>query len=171
MISGNVGDPEEETGPAVEYDSQLFYGGKALLTTQRGWVPQSSVIVQAGTPTSGKETATQMFTTYAFGWQTPSRWKWDTAMRYGFDTTDGDHFNVWAPSTVLKVPIGERWNVHGEYFGIFSQGRAHDTSQHYFSPGVHYLVTRDLEVGVRVGWGLNHDAANFFSNVGFGWQY
>ncbi|MEQ8786091.1 MAG: transporter [Pirellulaceae bacterium] len=170
-ISGSVGDPEEEMGPEIEYESQLFYGGKALLTSQRGWTPQSSVIVQAGTPTSGKETATQLVTTYVFGWETPNRWKWDTAMRYGFDAAEGDHFNIWAPSTVLKAPVGERWNVHGEYFSIISQGRETDTTQHYFSPGVHYLVTPDLEVGVRLGWGLNHDAANFFSNVGFGWQY
>ena len=33
-----------------------------------------------------------------------------------------------------------------------------------FSPGVHYLITRDLEIGVRVGWGLNRQSPNFFSN-------
>jgi hypothetical protein len=92
-------------------------------------------------------------------------------MRYSYDSSDGDHFNIWAPSTVLKIPVGERWKVHGEYFGVISQGRARDRSQHYFSPGVHYLLTSDLEIGIRVGWGLNEDAANFFSNIGMGWRY
>jgi hypothetical protein len=36
---------------------------------------------------------------------------------------------------------------------------------------VHYLVTPDLEVGVRVGWGLNDQSARFFSNAGFGWRF
>jgi hypothetical protein len=39
------------------------------------------------------------------------------------------------------------------------------------SPGIHYLVTPDLEAGIRVGWGVSDDAANFFSNVGIGLRY
>jgi hypothetical protein len=171
MISGNASDPEEATENKLERDSQIFYGGKVSLTDQRGWRPQSAFIVQAGTPTSGADTATQMFATYVAGWQLPNRWKWDTAMRYGYDSSQGDHFNIWAPSTVLKIPLGEKWAVHGEYFAIVSQGRARDSAQHYFSPGVHYLVTRNLEVGVRFGCGLNDDAAKFFSNLGVGWRY
>jgi hypothetical protein len=34
-----------------------------------------------------------------------------------------------------------------------------------------YLVTPNLEVGVRVGWGLNEQSARFFSNVGFGVRF
>jgi hypothetical protein len=170
-ISGNASDPQEPTEDDIERESQLSYGFKTALTSQDGWRPQSAIIVQAGTPTSGKETATQLFTTYAVGWELANRWKWDSAIRYGYDSTEGDHFNIWAPSTVLKIPVGEQWNIHGEYFGIFSQGREVDNSLHYFSPGAHYLVTRDFEVGVRVGWGLNDAAANFFLNAGLGWQY
>ena len=170
-ISSGGSDPEVPTERTVERDSQIFYGFKAALTDQIHWRPQSAVILQAGTPTFGRDTATQFVGTYVFGWQLPNRWKWDSAMRYSYDSSDGDHFNIWAPSTVLKIPVGERWKVHGEYFGVISQGRARDRSQHYFSPGVHYLLTSDLEIGIRVGWGLNEDAANFFSNIGMGWRY
>ena len=170
-VSGNASDPEDPTQNEIERDSQFFYGLKAALTSQSGWRPQSAVIFQAGTPTYGKDTATQMFATYAVGWQFQNRWKWDTAMRYGYDSSEGDHFNIWAPSTVLKIPLGEQWAVHAEYFGSISQGRQRNSSQHFFSPGIHYLVTRDLEVGIRVGWGLNDSTPNFFSNVGFGWRY
>ena len=34
-----------------------------------------------------------------------------------------------------------------------------------------YLLTSNLEIGARVGWGLNRDAPNFFSNVGVGRRY
>ena len=111
------------------------------------------------------------FVNHSFGWELPNEWKWDAALRYGYDSTEGDHFNIWAPSTVLKVPVFERWTVHVEYFGIFSEGRAEDSTQHYFSPGIHYLVTPELEVGVRLGWGLNDQSADFFNNVGFGWRF
>lgn len=170
-ISSGGSDPEVPTENVVERDSQLLFGLKAALTSQADWRPQSAVILQAGTPTYGRDTATSFIGTYVFGWQLPNRWKWDSAMRYSYDSSEGDHFNIWAPSTVLKIPLGESWAVHGEYFGVFSQGRERDRAQHYFSPGVHYLITRDFEIGIRVGWGLNNQASNFFSNVGAGYRF
>src|SRR5262245_7660015 len=170
-ISSGGSDPEVPTENAIERDSQILYGLKAALTSQYAWRPQSVVILQGGTPTFGRDTATAFIGTYALGWQLPNRWKWDSAIRYSYDSTEGDHFNIWAPSTVIKIPLGERWTTHAEYFGVMSQGRANDRAQHYFSPGIHYLVTSNLEVGIRVGWGLNHDAANYFNNIGLGWRY
>jgi len=174
-ISSGGSFPEAETGNEIERDSQITYGLKAALTSQGIWRPQSAVILLGGTPTYGRDTATAVIATYVFGWElpiaSPKRWKWDSAMRYSCDSSESDHFNIWAPSTVLKIPLGEQWTVHGEYSGVFSQGRERDRSQHYFSPGIHYLITRDLEIGIRVGWGLNQDAPNFFANTGFGWRY
>ena len=92
-------------------------------------------------------------------------------MRSGFDSVEHDRFNQWALSIVLKVPVAERWNAHVEYFGIHTDGSAHNRAVHYFSPGVHYLLTADWEIGVRLGWGLNDEASKFFSNVGLGWRF
>ncbi|MDX1946714.1 MAG: transporter [Pirellulaceae bacterium] len=170
-VAGNAGDGDGGDEPFLERESAMLYGLKAALTSQDGWRPQSAVIVQGFTPTSGRETATQVVATYVLGWQSASGWKWDSALRYGTDSAEGDHANLWAPSTVLKIPVGERWAVHGEYFGVFTQGRERAGAIHYFSPGVHYLINPDLEVGIRVGWGLSDEAANFFSNVGLGWRY
>ena len=78
---------------------------------------------------------------------------------------------MWAPSTVLRMPLTERFQVHAEYFGQISQGRQSEFSHHFFSPGMHYLITPNLELGLRVGWGLNEQTARFFSNVGFGWRF
>ena len=48
----------------------------------------------------------------------------------------------------------------------------HDTQTvRPFSPGDHYLITENLEIGVRVGWGLNEQSARFFSNAGLGWRF
>jgi hypothetical protein len=140
------------------------------VTEQARWLPRSVVIVQAATPTSGVETATHLFVTSAAGWELPNRWRLDTAIRYGLASQEGDHFNLWAPSAVLRVPIGERWAAHGEYFGIFTSGKERNTTRHYFSPGLHCLITPNLEVGVRVGWGLNDQSDRFFVNAGLGWR-
>lgn len=155
----------------LERESNLNIGLKAQVSRQDRWVPQSSLILTALVPTSGPEPASLFVGTYAFGWELPNRWKLDAAMRYGTDVEDGDHFHDWAPSVVVKAPIGESWSVHAEYFGIFTGGKERDDVRHFISPGVHYLVTPDFEVGVRLGWGLNDQSARFFSNVGFGYRF
>jgi hypothetical protein len=63
------------------------------------------------------------------------------------------------------------WIVHAEYFRLFSQDKAVNFNRQYFSPGGHYLITPDLEVGGRVGWGLNEQSARFFVNAGFGLRF
>lgn len=169
-VSGNVPSDLAEDGE-LERESRLLYGVKAVLKDQDGWIPVSTVIVQGFTPTSGEETDTQMSATYITGWNYVGGAAWDSAIRYSTSAFEEDNFGVWSPSSVIKLPVGEHWKVHAEYFGIFSDGREEESSQHYFSPGAHYLITRNLEVGLRVGWGLNDQAANFFANAGFGWRY
>ena len=152
----------------------LAYGVKVGLTESAGWVPRSAVIVQGFTPTGGStgtSPATQLVATGVAGWELPNRWRFDAAVRYGTAGEGGDRYNLWAPSAVLRVPVGDRWAVHGEYFGIATSGKAEGVTQHYFSPGAHYLVTPDLEVGVRLGWGLNDQSTRFFTNVGLGYRF
>jgi hypothetical protein len=175
-VTGAGSGAEEEFvgGRAVRREYTLSYGVKARVTEPDGWVPGSAVIVQGFTPTGGSAgtaTATSLIATYVAGWELPNRWKLDGAFRYGFASEEGDRFNSWAPSAVLKVPVGERWAAHAEWFGIFTTGKAENATRHFFSPGVHCLLTPDLEVGVRVGWGLNDQSARFFSNVGFGYRF
>jgi hypothetical protein len=155
----------------LERASNIDYGLKCRLSNQGLWVPGSAVILTGATPTSGMTTATQFFATYVFGWELPYRSKLDAALRYGSASESGERFNEWAPSVVLKVRLGERVNVHGEYFGIFSTGKAQEFGHQYLSPGIHYLITPNLEVGVRVGWGLTEQTPRFFSNVGLGWRF
>lgn len=169
--SGAAGEDSFDERARLEREATLSYGFKAALTAQRGWVPRSVWIAQGFTPTSGPDPAAQFSTGYVAGWELPGRCQFDTSLRYSTASEREDHFNLWSPSTVLRVPIGDRWNVHAEYFGVFSQGKAELRREHYFSMGPHYLITPDLEIGIRFGWGLNEQAANFFSNAGFGVRY
>jgi hypothetical protein len=165
-------DATSRTGVIREYT--LAYGAKVGVTKQRRWLPQSAFIVQGFTPTGGSagaSTATQLVATYVAGWVFPNRWKFDAAIRYGTASEEGDHFHAWGPSAVVKVPFGEKWAGHVEYFGLFTSGKAQNFTKHFVSPGLHYLVTPNFEVGFRLGWGLNDRSARFFSNVGVGWRF
>jgi hypothetical protein len=170
-VSSGGSDTGDTAPGEIKSEAKVQYGFKAALTDQGDWLPRSAAIVQGNTPTSGPETQTLIVATYVWGWTIAEGWNWDSAIRYSNGVFDEDHFNRWAPSTVLKVAIAEQWNVHIEYFGIFTDDRDTELSQSYISPGLHYLVTPDFEAGVRVGWGVSNDAANFFSNAGVGLRF
>jgi hypothetical protein len=166
-VSGNVSDFEEEESE-LEEESKLLYGAKFFLSKQQGWTPKSSFILQGFTPTYGVSNLTTMSANTVFGWTLRNGWVWDNAMRFATSGFEGDHFNVWSPSTVVKIPLNERLKVHAEYFGAMTNGREKETTQHFFSPGASYLLNRNFEVGSRLGWGLNEQSPNFFLNVGIG---
>ncbi|MFN0052127.1 MAG: transporter [Planctomycetales bacterium] len=169
-VSAEGGDEDFDV-PGIERESQVGYGLKLRCTQQRGWIPESAFLALGFSPTSGPDNVTSFVGTYVFGWTLPGRWKLDGAFRYSCDSVAGDGHNLWAPSVVLKIPMGERINLHAEYFGIFTTQKSDNSNGQYFSPGLHYLLSRDLEVGFRVGWGLNDDAARFFVNTGVGWRF
>lgn len=149
----------------------MLYGAKLETTDQQGWLPRSALIVQGYTPVSGPSSKSTVVVGESFGWRFANGWEWTTAMRYGTGFEEEDAFNQWAPSTVIKIPVGGRWNVHAEYFAILSSQKEVPLNVQYASFGGHVLVTENLELGLRVGWGLNDTSPDFFSNVGMGWRY
>ena len=168
--SGNI--PNLREGESeLEEESSLLYGAKILLTEQCCHRPQSSLIIHGYTPTSGESRDSRLSIFHVFGWTLPNGWVWDTGNRWATGINEEDHFGVWSPSTVIKVPVGERWKAHLEYFGVFTDGRETETAQHFISPGAHFLVTPRCEIGARFGWGLNDQSPEFFSNFGIGLLY
>lgn len=169
-ISANVPDElAEET--TIEEETNISYGAKIGVTKQAGWLPQSVFIVTGSSPVQGNATDSHLGLAYASGWTFANRWMWDNSMRYSTGTLEDDHFNVWSPSTVLKIPLGERWKGHVEYFGVFSQGKTHETVQQFVSPGLHFLFTKNVEFGTRLGWGMNDQTPNSFINIGGGVRF
>jgi hypothetical protein len=155
----------------VETEGRILYGAKFFTSKQGGWTPQSSLIVQGYTPTAGPSTASTVNVGEAFGWTFSNGWMWNSAIRFATAYEEGDYFSQWAPSTVLKIPVGERWNVHAEYFGIMSYGKENPLNAQFSSFGGHVMLTPNLELGTRFGFGLNEVTPRFFSNVGFGWRF
>jgi hypothetical protein len=80
-------------------------------------------------------------------------------------------FDRWTPSVVLRVPLTDRWEVHAEYFDTFTKRNVVDVNRAFFSPGTHYMLTKNFEIGLRVGWGVTEAAAPFFSDAGCGWRW
>jgi hypothetical protein len=165
-----------ETGEGVEgeelaSESNVLYGFKALVTEQSGWVPRSSAIVEAFTPLSGDVWGTEPAITYALGWELPRAWRLDAAIRYVLADSAEELFDKWLPSAVLRMPVTERWEVHAEWFGTWSEGLEDEKVRPFVGPGTHFMIAPNLEIGCRMGWGLTQDAASYFVDSGLGWRF
>ncbi len=154
-------------------DQQLLYGIKYQLTRQDGRRPESALLVQGHTPTGGRLNTTQPRIAGVFGWRLPNDWNIDSAFWFGPDSELGDHFTIWAPSVVVRIPLGrrDRWFTHAEYFSVMSRGLEEDFSKHFVDTGLHYFITPNFEVGSVVAFGINKQSDPIVVNVGLGFRY
>jgi hypothetical protein len=172
--SGNVV-TAVETGEGLSEElsaeTTLFYGLKARLSDQSDWLPRSVVIVEGFTPVAGDVWGTEPVASVAWGWELLEHWRFDAAVRYVYADSEEGTFNKWQPSVVLRMPATERFEVHAEWFGTWTDGLEDDTVRPFIGPGFHWLFGERLELGVRMGWGLTHDAANYFVDAGTAYRF
>jgi hypothetical protein len=158
-------------GEEFATEASLLYGFKALLTEQEGWMPRSVGIIEAYTPTAGAVWGTEPAATYACGWAFDEGHRFDAALRYVYADSEEGTFDKWLPSVVLRWPLTERFEVHGEWFGTWTRGLEDEQVRTFVGPAGHFALLPGLELGLRVGWGLTRDAANFYSDFGFAWRH
>jgi hypothetical protein len=161
----------EGLGEELDAETTLFYGFKAVVNEQDGWIPRTATIVEAFTPVAGKVWGTEPTATGIFGWDLPEMWRFDAAVRYVWADSEEGRFNKWLPSVVLRMPVTERFEVHAEWFANWTDGLEDNAVRHFVGPGFHYVIGNGFELGTRMGWGLNEDAANYFVDSGFAIRY
>ncbi len=161
------------------HESSLLYGFKADVAAQQGLLPETCFIIEGATPTYGPHEGTIPVATIVSGWELPVAfptrhrlpWRLDGAVRYAYSEGNLAWFSRWSPSTVLRMPVTERFEVHAEWFGSFTQGLSDDLHQPFFSPGFHHVFNEHFEIGLRVGWGLSYESAPFFADTGMAWRW
>lgn len=166
-IAGNFG---------INAEQQALYGFKYAVTRQKAkfrFMPHGAFLAQAHTPIGSVEGRTQIRLGYAWGWVLPNGWTFDQAVRFGTDREGSDGYTLWAPSTVLRIPLGrgERWFTHVEYFGVMSQAKERDFSKQFIDTSLHYFITSNFEVGGIVAFGINDQTRGVLVNVGFGIRF
>ena len=67
--------------------------------------------------------------TIVAGWDLGDDWRLDGALRYAYGEAHAGWYSRWSPSIVLRVPVTERFEVHAEWFGSYTQGLVADTQQ------------------------------------------
>ncbi len=75
-----------------------------------------------------------------------------------------ERFSEWGVSLALGYVLSDRWGAYLEYFGAYPSG-GRDTED-FVNAGLTYLISNDLQLDARVGYGLNDRDDDFFVGVG-----
>jgi len=57
-----------------------------------------------------------------------------------------------------------------EYFGFYPNDLGTDCA-HFINGGFTYLITNNLQIDWRAGFGVNEEAEDFFTGVGLSWRF
>jgi len=126
--------------------------------------------VEGGEGVEGDELASESSILYGFKTPVTEQGGWAPRSATCLPTAQG-LFDKWLPSAVLRMPVTERWEVHAEWFGSWTDGLEDERVRPFVGPGTHFMITPNLEIGCRMGWGLTEDAAAYFVDSGLGWRF
>ncbi len=85
-------------------------------------------------------------------------------------TEDGHRFFQTAASLALAVALTDRLGTYVEYYGFYPNAH-HSDCAHTLNGGFTYLITNDLQLDIRSGFGLNEEADDLLAGVGLSWRW
>ena len=151
----------------------LYLGTKLALTEQKKTLPEMALIVQMTVPTGHRRlTAGEVLPGFNWicGWNLiEDRLSLGSGLQVNRAIDDSDHAYVELSQAVsFGYTLSQRLGAYTEWFGFFPDGAVSPDvgPQHYFDAGFTYLITKNFQVDIRGGVGLNRWADDFFVGIG-----
>ena len=170
---GTFGDNAHTNGA-----EDLYLGARFDLTEQKGWLPESSLILQMLVPTGSDGFSDEKVLPGAnliYSWEViPDCLSMAGSTQANRARDDsGDEYTELAQSFTLGYTLTDKWGAYTEWFALFPAGAtAPDVGpEQYFNGGFTYRVTNNLQFDIRAGVGLNDRADDFFTGTGFAFRY
>lgn len=170
---------ESRRGRPIERDTwsqgseDMSIGFKYKFLEQDGLVPHFGVIGELAVPSGSAG--------FSSGDVEPAvklLWAYDVTewlsvagnVNFAVPSEAGEHFFQTQASLSGAVALTDRLGTYVEYFGFYPASENTDCA-HYMNGGFTYLITENLQVDVRAGVGLNEEADDFFTGLGFAWRF
>ena len=152
--------------------NDLSLGFKVKLVEQQGWRPHFGVIGQISVPSGSPSLSSGDVDP-----EVKLLWAYDLGERVALSgnvnlavpTEDSHRFVQTAASLSLGVSLTEWLGTYVEYFGFYPNAHSTDAA-HYLNGGFTFPIHRDFQIDLRAGAGLNEEADDFFTGVGFAWR-
>ncbi len=149
--------------------NDLSLGFKYKLVEQDGWIPHFGVLGAITVPSGSAG--------FSSGDVDPELillWAYDLTdslaiagnVGFALPTENGSRFFQTSASVSIAIAVTDRLGAYAEYFGFYPNTEGSD-SAHTINGGLTYLISNDFQIDVRIGAGLNEEADDFFTGVGF----
>lgn len=130
--------------------------------------PSISVIGMTSIPTGSpamREKHLQPEAKLCMGWEPTDKLEATANVNYLYASEGGDQFSQYAASLSVGYALSARTGAYVEYFGFFPDSRGSGNSA-YVNTGLSYLFTRDFQVDIRFGQGMNGANPDHFWGFG-----
>ncbi len=147
----------------------LYLGVKLGLTSQAGWLPEVALVPQMTVPTGSSQfTADQTLPgcNLLYGWDISEVFSTAGSTQVNRAVDGDDKYVEWAQSWTVGYALADDLGLYTEWFAILPEQSSAVASEHYLNGGVTWRLNDDTQFDVRVGTGLNDDAADFFCGAG-----
>lgn len=155
----------------------LYLGVKLGLTEQKQYLPEMALILQMTVPTGIDEStanATLPGFNFLYGWDINDFLAAGGSFQMNRARDDDAHsYLETAVSGTVNYTLTKKLGAYTEYFALFPSGAvAPDVCpEHYFDGGFTYKVTRNVQLDLRAGVGLNDHADDYFAGAGLSVRY
>ena len=153
--------------------NDLSLGFKYKLVEQDGWIPHFGVIGAITVPSgSAGVSSGDVDPEIVLLWAYDITDSFAIAGNVGLavPTDDGDRFFQTSASLAAAVVLSEKVGAYVEYFGFYPNAE-HSDAAHTINGGLTYLINNNFQIDWRIGAGLNEEADDFFTGVGFAFRF
>lgn len=149
----------------------LYTGFKAALFPQEGNLPEMAVIPQLNIPTGTASFSSDKLepgVNLVYGWRLDDSYSTagSTQVNRRYDE-GGEGYIEFAQSWTIARSLSERLGAFAEWYAFFPEGSDTARAQQYLNGGFAWALTDDFQFDIRVGFGLNDEADDFFVGSGF----
>lgn len=151
----------------------LSLGFKYKFVEQDGKIPHFGVIGAITVP-SGSEgiSSGDVYPEVVFLWAYDVNDRLAIAGNVGVALPNDIHGRFVQTSASLSTAFAltDELGTYLEYFGFYPNAE-HSDAAHSVNAGFTYLINNDFQIDWRIGLGINEEADDFFTGVGFAWRF
>ena len=149
----------------------LYIGSKIALTPQECHLPETALILQSTVPTGSNEftnSETLPGANLIYAWEVNEEVSvaGSTQANRSLDSTTGETYIEIAQSATIVLGLTDVIGMYTEWFALIPNGADTAQVEHYFNGGFTLLLSNDVQLDIRAGYGMNRAADDFFAGAG-----
>jgi hypothetical protein len=170
-VAWNYQEVTDFAGGDFKGADDLYLGFKIALTPQDCMLPEMALIPQMTVPTGSAAFNNHRVlpgVNWVYGWELSDSLSTAGSSQFNqaLDGTSGDEYVEFAQSWTVAAGLTDEWGCYVEWYGLFPSGADSELPQNYLNGGFTYLISNDLQLDVRAGYGLNSNADDLFLGTG-----